>query len=256
MFFFFVFFAAICALHVHPSCGGGQQELTALVKGGTASSSIRFINAAFEESKTASSGKKVSAIFECSSIDAVPLDPKAIFSLLNRLNLFVAKNPYPVLQVNLNIFYNALKTFPTMMATFKKTMQDAKLCCELYQKTQETLMNAMESNEEKLKLKLKKISQFETKLFYKLFMPVPSTAQLLQLTIETYIKDIAKIINKMNQINNARQADKPIYAAELDSMLELFARDDVKFIKTLNDDVTRLGNEKCPDIKKHFNGLY
>ncbi|XP_031640890.1 uncharacterized protein LOC116352433 [Contarinia nasturtii] len=251
-----IFFASVCALHIQLSFADVEAELTSLLTAGTTSAVLKKINAQFQtKSEPKSDGKHFSALFSCSSVGSVTLKPGlSINSNLNQLKTCISKVSDKGLKSKLNMFYNAVNSFSSMIPKVNKAMADGKSCCQTYQTAQEKYLDSIKSNEAKLTQVLEKIGPFETKLLH-FFVHVPNVANILRLSTENYLAEITAVITKINLLNNSKPKDQKTHIADLNALMDIFAKEDMKVIKVLNDDVTRISIEKCPNIKAFYTGL-
>ncbi|XP_031640753.1 uncharacterized protein LOC116352355 [Contarinia nasturtii] len=257
---FFIFLFGVCALHIQSSFANlrtVQEELDELLKKGTASSVLRKIKAeADKKNEAAKSTKKFSLLFECSSIESVALKPIAVNAQLSQLKSVVTRVADKTLRPKLILFYNTVNMFSAMIPTLKGTMEENKICCQKFQRTHEAYLDSFQSqSDEKKFIKLqKKVRPFETKLLHH-YIDIPNLAQLLKLSIDNYAIEIAGVMARIVELVSAKPNDVQKLTANLISSMDVFARDDAKVIKALNDDVNRIAKEKCQDINALYEDL-
>lgn len=234
-----------------------QQELDELLKKGTASSVLRKIKAdADKENEAAKSTKKFSLLFECTSIESVVLKPLPVNAQLNQLKSVVTRVADKTLRPKLSFFYNTVNTFASMIPTINGAMEENKICCQKFQKTHEAFLDSLsqKSDEQKFLRLQKKVQPFETKLLHH-YIDIPNLAQLLKLSIDNYAVEIAGVMAKIVELVSAKPKDVQKLTTNLIASMDVFAREDAKVIKALNDDVYRIAKEKCQDINALYDDL-
>lgn len=229
-----------------------EDELAKLRESKTVSAVLDQINGNIQtEPEPTSKLQKFSDAFDCSSVGSVMLKPVPVNAQLNQLKSYIDKVSDKALQSKLNSFYDAVNAFSSMIPTLKTTINGSKMCCHTYQVTQEEYL---QSKRQKILKNLMKIDPFEKKLIRE-FKHVPNLAQILKLISESYLSEIATVITKIDLLNNSKGKYHVKYTTELNALMDTFVQDDTKLIKALNEDVTKISGQNCPNIKGFFNSL-
>ncbi|XP_031630131.1 uncharacterized protein LOC116345152 [Contarinia nasturtii] len=256
---YFIFFASVFALLIQSSCAVSvREELAALRKTGTASVVLKQINDQLEKEVAKPVRKKL--VFDCSSIVSLSFGNVIVNAKLKKLRALISDVLDAILKSKLSAYYETVNAFSSIVATMKKAMEDSKQCCELYQSSQKEFLDRIGSNKDKLGKSLMKIQPFESNLLQH-FINVPNMAQLLKLTIDGYsiqIDEISTKIIQLLELDGKRAQKLPEYkqlTANLNLSMNTFAKDDRKVLKALNNDITKMAGQSCPNITKFFKAL-
>ncbi|XP_031640998.1 uncharacterized protein LOC116352491 [Contarinia nasturtii] len=248
----FIFFVGVFALYIQCSFAGDEEDLAKLREAKTVSAVLDQINGKIHTKlEPTSKGQKFSEAFDCSSVASVTLQKVPVNAQLHQLKSCISKVSDKALQSKISSFYDAVNTFSSMIPALKSTIEDNQMCCQTYQITQEEYL---ESKRQKILKNLMKIQPFESKLLHQ-FAHVPNLAKILKLISESYLSEMATVITKINQLNAAKSKEQVKYTTELNALMDTFAQDDTKLIKTLNDDVHKISGQTCPNIEGFFNSI-